>query len=166
MSTKARPWLTGLIGAAAMVTAQAGTVEVSYDPSAAWSDVGETPHDREANLAALAATLRALGPELPGADALLQVRLTDVDLAGTVLPARRGGQPIRVVRGSADWPRIHLQYTLLQGGQTVRSGDEALADLNYTGHDGSRTSDPLVHEKRLLTDWFRNRFAGATVAPQ
>lgn len=143
----------------AALGARAGTIEVSYDPEGVYADVGETPRERERNLAALAASLAALGAQLPAATPTLRVTLLDVDLAGRVRPARSTGQSIRIARGGADWPSIRLRYTLLDGsGQTLRSAEETLSDLNYTWNPGGAAGEPLRHEKRLLTGWFESRF--------
>lgn len=155
-----------LLLAAALAGASAGTVEVTYDPASAWTDAGSTPRERGAHLEALATTLRALAPRLPGADTVLRVQLIDVDLAGTPLPVGPGGQLIRVVRGGADWPRLQLRYTVLDGARELRHGEESLADMNYTWRDGvAAPSDPLLREKRLLTDWFDQRILGGAAAP-
>lgn len=156
--------MIGLLAATGLATAQAGTIEVSHDPATRWSDAGETAREREANLAELAAGLRAQAPRLP-ADQVLRVTLQDVDLAGTVRPGARTGQPLRVLRGGADWPRITLQYVLLQGDRELRRGDEQLADMNYSWRTGV-SSAPLAHEQRLLADWFEQRILHDGSAPQ
>ncbi len=159
---------TAMLAGSAALAAQAGTVEVSYDPAAAYADAGESPREREANLAALADTLKALGARLPGADTVLRVQLIDVDLAGTVRPVG-AGQPLRILRGSADWPQIRLRYTLFEGGSERRRGEESLADMNYSWRNpgyGASPSEPLRHEKRLLSDWFEARFGPASAPAQ
>lgn len=162
MSRYARQTGIGFLCALALAAAQAGTIEVSYDPAAAWADAGETPREREANLDALAGTLRDLGAKLPGAGAVLRVQLLDVDLAGTVRPVGRNGQMLRVMRGGADWPRLRLSWTLRDGDRELRRGEDTLSDMNYSWRDGSAgSSDPLKHEKRLLTGWFESRILGA-----
>ena len=169
MPTIALSACTALLAGSAALAAQAGTVEVSYDPAAAYADAGESPREREANLAALADTLKALGARLPGADAVLRVQLIDVDLAGTVRPVGATGQPLRTLRGSADWPQIRLRYTLVEGGIERRRGEESLADMNYSWRNpgyGASPSEPLRHEKRLLSDWFEARFGSASAPSQ
>lgn len=156
----------GLLCSAALVAAQAGTVEVSYDPAAAWADAGDTPSERTATLESLAAALRALGPRLPGQDAVLRVQLLDVDLAGTVQPVGPRGRMLRVVRGGADWPRLRLSYTLSEGGRELRRGEEQLSDMAYFWNQNpAESSDPLRREKRLLSGWFEQRILGSTAAP-
>src|SRR5690349_11170318 len=93
MNRFARPALAALCCVGAALSAQAGSIEVSYDADAAYSDAGQTAHERAATLATLAATLTALGERLPAATPLLRVTLLDVDRAGTVRPVGRTAQP-------------------------------------------------------------------------
>lgn len=160
MKTFARLGCAALI-CTSLAAAQAGTVEVSYDPAATYTDAGDGPGQREATLAELAAHLKGLGGRLPGDAQVLRVQLLDVDLAGTVRPVGRTGQQQRIVRGGADWPHVRLRYTLLEGERELRSAEETLSDLNYTWRGtayGGSASDPLRYEKRLLSDWFEARF--------
>lgn len=166
MNRIARQAGIGLLCGVTLVAAQAGTVEVAYDPATAWADAGDTPGERTAAVESLAAALRALGPRLPGQDAVLRVQLLDVDLAGTLLPVGPAGKLMRVVRGGADWPRLRLSYTLSEGGRELRRGEEQLSDMAYLWRPNpAEPSDPLLREKRLLTGWFEQRILGAKAAP-
>jgi hypothetical protein len=94
----------------------------------------------------------------------LKVEVLDVDLAGTLRQSPRGAS-VRVLRAGADWPRIHLRYTLESGGKAAASGDEWVADMDYArGVSGFRDSLPLYYEKRMLDAWFKARFGKGTVA--
>lgn len=153
--------------AATIAPAHAGTVEVRLDPAAAWTDAGETAHERDATLESLSTALRALGPHLPGNQQELRVTLRDVDRAGAVRPTAFGRQAVRVVRHGADGPRIHLQYVLLDGGRELRRGDETLSELDYGRRAGRiDAADTLGAEKRLLADWFERRIVAGADAPQ
>lgn len=146
--------------------ARAGTVEVSYDAGKAHSDAGSTPAQRENNLAALAAQLRALGARRLPAGQALQVEIVDLDLTGTLRVSRRPLGELRVVTGRADGPHIELRYTLsAAGGQTLASGRETLYDAALPRLGDARDStggDALRHEKTLLERWFEARL----LAPQ
>jgi hypothetical protein len=85
----------------------------------------------------------------------------DVDLAGE--QELRRGRDVRILRGAADSPRIHLRWTLELGGGTLKSGEEWLGDLGYLMHRGDLASGDgdLPYEKRLLTQWFRTQFEAA-----
>lgn len=139
--------------AASAAAASAGTVEVSFVNPTSYIDAGKTQWDEKANLEALGKHLEALGQRLP-ADQALKIEVLDVDLAGTVKP----GSEVRVVRGRADYPRIHLRYTL-RGAGVQRSGDEWVKDLDYArGPRGVQGSESLYFEKRMLDAWFKARF--------
>lgn len=171
MSRRARTLCLATLAAGAAIAASAATaatIEVSYDPAASFSDAGRTPDERARNLAALAAHLKTLASRLPAGDQVLQVRLLDLDLAGSLRPSARFGGEVRVVRGGADWPRIRLSYTLSEGGQVSTSGEDHLSDLNYAWREpamSSVLSDPLRHEKKLLDDWVTSRFGPAAGSP-
>lgn len=169
MNTTIRLACTALLGASLAAAAQAGTVEVSYDPAASYTDAGDTTGQREATLAELATHLKGLGARLNPDSRVLRVQLLDVDLAGTVRPVGRTGQQLRVANGGADWPRLRLGYVLLDGTRELGRGEDTLADLNYTWRGtayGGSSSDPLRHEKRMLTDWFEARFLSPSSQPQ
>jgi len=143
----------------AAANAAAGSMTVSFADPAGFSDAGGTPRERTANLEVLADHLQSLAERYLPADQSLKVEVLDLKLAGTVYPTPHAGRDLRIVNGGADWPRIRLQYTLEAGGKPLQSGEERLADMNYTwGLAGISSSDPLRYEKRLLDDWFRSRF--------
>ena len=139
-------------------TAMAGTVEVSFVDRQSYSDAGTSRWDEDTNLQVLARYLQNLGQRYLPADQVLKIEVLDVDLAGTVRPSRQGGD-VRVVRGKADFPRLHLKYAIEAGGKVQRTGDEWLSDLTYTGGLSSSYRDqPLYYEKRMIDAWFKARF--------
>ena len=143
----------------AAAAAMAGTVEVSFVTGAVYTDAGSTRWDEDANLKALASHLQGLGQRLLPANQALKVEVLDVDLAGTVHPARHGGGDLRVLRGNTDYPRIQLKYTLETDGAAQRSGTEWITDMDYAhGVPRRRDSEPLYYEKRMLDRWFKDRF--------
>ena len=144
--------------AAAATPATTTAVEVSFVNPPGFSDAGSTVWEREANLRALTEHLQSLGARYLSADQTLKVEVLDVDLAGSMRPSARAGRDLRVVRGGADWPRINLRYTLQGGGQPGLSGEESLADLDYShGFTAQRASRPLHYEEHMLDVWFKTR---------
>lgn len=133
----------------------AGQVEVSFPEKAQFTDAGTTAMDRSRTREALAAHLKQLGARLPDGQTL-KVEITDIDLAGWTRWTSQGD--IRVLRGGADWPRIALRYELLEQGRSLKAGEDELKDLNYLAHAARQDGD-LPYEKRLLADWFGERFA-------
>jgi hypothetical protein len=141
--------------AAAAFSASAGIVNVSFLPADQYWDAGSTLWDSQANLKILATHLQRLGERYLPPDQVLNVEVLQVDLAGFILPSR-----IRIMNGSADWPRLHLRYTLVAPGRSASSGDEWVSDMNYLhGMTSFGDSEALYYEKRMLDRWFKARFA-------
>ncbi len=158
-----RPIVASLLFALAASAAQAGRVEVSFDPQASFTDAGSTPREREQRLTALAEHLKALGRRELGDDRALSIELIDLDLAGTLQLVRRpAGTAVRVLRGGADGPHIELRYKLSDASQVIASGHETLFDAGSArplpAMDRDE-GDPLRQEKRLLDHWFAQRFS-------
>ena len=138
----------------------AGAVDVTFLNADNYFDAGTSKADERANLDVLARHLRQLGHRVLPSGHLLKVEVLDVDLAGTVRPTRRGSD-LRTMRGTGDYPIIHLRYTLQAPGQQLRTGEEQIRDINYTRNavNVRSASDPLYYEKRMLEKWFEQRFA-------
>ena len=83
----------------------------------------------------------------------LEIKITDVDLAGD-FESFRGPQFEHVrVNKSIYPPRIVLDFRVLDaGGQSIRDGHRELGDLNYQLRAVSQREDPLRYEKDLLQD--------------
>ena len=64
-----------------------------------------------------------------------------------------------VVTGQANYPSMHLHW-LLSGPGVASASDEHVTDLNYTrGLHRREEYTSLYYDRRMLTDWFRQRFA-------
>jgi hypothetical protein len=138
-------------------SAFAGTVEVRYIDPDHFSDLANDRSQERDTMEALTRYMQQLGRQLP-ADQVLRVDVLDVALAGAWRETPRGR--IRVARGRADPPKIHVRWTLESGGRVLRSGEDHLTDLDYTHHLTTyRSSTPFYYEKRVLNDWFRRNFA-------
>jgi hypothetical protein len=145
--------------ASAMAQAQA-TVEVVFTPKVRFFDAGDTRRDVERTEATLGSHLQALGQRWLAPGAKLRVEVTEIDLAGRI-PAGRPDAP-RVLTGGADWPRITLSYELTGADGKVERGDASVSDMNYMNHiPKNSAAETLAHEKRMLDEWFRQRFAQA-----
>ncbi len=156
--------LTRTLPAAALAllaSAAWADVSVSYVKPDDYTDVPRNAVDRERVLKDFSDYFATLNPKLP-AGQTLKIEVLDIDLAGRMWPRRHGGEDIRVLNGGADWPRMHLRYTLEQDGQTLRSGDEQLSNMNYLqGVSRYSDSDTLRYEKPMLDDWFKRTIAPA-----
>lgn len=139
----------------------AGQAEVRFVEPEHFSDIGRSRPDRERALASLSAHLKDLARQLPPGQSL-KVEVLDVDLAGEL--ELRSGREIRVLRGATDMPHIRLRWSLEQAGSTLRKGEDRLTDLGYLMNRAgvaAASDGDLPHEKRLLTQWFREQVAAA-----
>jgi len=159
-----RTLLAFVITLASTAALAAGQVEVSFKPADQLSDVGRGL-DRERNVKALADHFKSLAARLPDGQRLT-VEVLDVDMAGELRPMRRGDE-LRVMKGGADWPKLELKWSLTAGGQTVKSGQDRLADMAYLSHTlrGGETS-PVAYEARLIDRWFEASVLGAKADPR
>ena len=149
--------LSALLLAALAGGASAGTVNVSYLAPAEYTSLGSMSWDE--SMQRLGAHLQKLGNRLLPVDQVLTIEVLQLDLAGTV----RGSQ-VRVLTGGADWPRMVVRYTLQAPGRPAITGEERVADMNYLrgGMTAYGDSEPLFYEKRMLSRWFRERFAATS----
>ena len=95
----------------------------------------------------------------------LEVRVTDIDLAGDFEPWR-GPQfdGVRMVRDIYP-PRIKLQFTVTDAGNaTVSSGQRDITDLAFQMRMAWPADDPLRYEKDILRDWFKSEFRSLNAA--
>ena len=141
-------------------TAWAGALDVTFVNADNYFDAGTSKSDERANLDAIARHLQQLAHRVLPAGHVLKVEVLDVDLAGTVKPTRRGTD-LRTMRGTGDFPAIHVRYALQAPGQQLRTGEERIRDISYTRNavNVRSASDPLYYEKRMLEKWFEERFA-------
>jgi len=159
--------MTKSLLAAVLALSAAGAwaqTEVSYVKPDEFSDVPFNARDREQLLKDLSAHFAHMAKQLPPGQSL-KVEVLDVDLAGRTYPRRSGPDEIRVMRGGADWPTMHLRYSLEQDGKVLRSGDDHLSNMAYQDRINRYSSgDPLRYEKQMMDDWFQKEFLSTTVA--
>ncbi len=146
-----------LVCCAATSTAwAAGQVHVQFVDPQHYADIGVGSVDRQRNLDLLAAHMREWAPLLPDGQRLT-IDVLDVDLAGDtrVLWAH---PHIRVLRGRADWPQMHLRWTLSDAKGTLRSGDSSINDMSYlTGSATVADQGALSFDLRMLDRWLRHQ---------
>ena len=142
--------------AALCLTLSAGALAaatVSYLNPDKMSDVPRDRSDRVTMEADLLEHFNTLAARLPaGQD--LKIEIVDIDLAGEVFP-RVAIRDVRVFKGRADWPRIHLRYRVEQDGKVLKEGERQLSDSSYMSGSNRYSSDLFRYEKQLLDDWFR-----------
>jgi len=136
-----------------------GRAEVRYVAPEQFTDAGFGAFELERTQHVLTQHFERLARALPDGQ-VLKVEITDVDLAGEVdafSPHR-----LRVMGLLPDAPRLALRYELQQGDQVLARGEDRLSDLSYLDRRaGLRPSEPLPYERRMLADWFGQRFTVA-----
>ncbi|MBT0585318.1 DUF3016 domain-containing protein [Alteromonas oceanisediminis] len=95
---------------------------------------------------------------------MLEVTVTDVDLAGQVWPSSfvglgSGAEDVRIIK-DIDIPRMSFSYQLKENGLVIKESDVDLKDMGFL-HTSLRGSDSetLRYEKRMLDDWFKKEFS-------
>lgn len=134
-------------------------VSVSYVKPEEFRDMPFSDTERQRTLAYFTEHFNALGKGLPAGEEL-KIEVLDIDLAGRTVPSRMGiTDDLRIMKGTADWPTMHLRYTLEADGKVIASGDEHLADMDYLSHFNRYSSgEPIRYEKQMLDDWFKKTF--------
>ena len=157
MSTMSKSLLAAALSLLACGAAWAD-ISVSYVKPEEFSDVPWSQRDREQLMKDLTAHFNKIGQKLP-AGQLLKIEVLDVDLAGRTYPRHFSPDDIRILRGGADWPQMHLHFTLEQDGKVLRSGDAQLSNMMYQERLNRYSSgDALRYEKQMMDDWFEQEF--------
>ena len=113
----------------------------------------------DAILDAIAKFMQEMGEEILPPDMNLDIRVTDIDLAGNFEPWR-GPQSDQVrITNQLYPPRIVLEFRVIgPRGQVIQSGKRELTDLDYQRRTFYPMDDYLRYEKDLLRHWFREEF--------
>ena len=81
----------------------------------------------------------------------LRINLLDIDLAGEARPMAGMARDLGERKGRADWPQMHLRYTLSDGGQVIASGHKQWSDTAHRSHAVRPGSgEALPHQPALL----------------
>jgi hypothetical protein len=165
LRTVHRFWKTTSAGAAASValslglgwlpTAQAaGNIELRFTQPERYTDAGVDTVERQRNLALLAQHIQGWSAQLPDGHQL-KLEVEDVDLAGEQR-LNLWHPELRILRGTVDWPRMTLRWSLTTGGRELQGGEARLSDKGYLMFSARlRQGEPLSHERRMLDDWLQ-----------
>jgi hypothetical protein len=138
-------------------------VQVSFTAPETYLDAGLLRRDgeraREVTLRTIREQLVRLGERYLAPSQTLEIEVLDIDLAGEI-EWWHGPYDIRFLRSST-WPKIRLRYALKDNGETIRSGEETVADPSYQMNliAATRSGEVMPYEKEMLARWFRSRFA-------
>jgi Protein of unknown function (DUF3016) len=154
----------GFVSAAAimfMALPLHAAVTVSYGDPDRFTDAGDSNNDPRQIMLTLERHLKELGDRYLPPQSNLKIEVLDLDRAGR--PRMNLPTEIRIVSGKTDMPCIELNYTLEADNKVAQSRHERVCDPNYLRSMDPKYSehDPLVYEKRMLEQWFRERFAKA-----
>ena len=90
---------------------------------------------------------------------LLEINVTDLDLAGDVNGMYSSlGREIRVIK-ELYWPRMSFSYILKNGkNEIVASAKEDIKDMNFMSPVGMHSSgSSFDYEEKMLNDWFKTQ---------
>jgi hypothetical protein len=110
-------------------------------------------------LDAIANFMQEMGDETIPRDMNLDIKVTDIDLAGNFEPWHGlQSDQVRITNGLYP-PRIAIEFRVIgPSGQVVRSGKRDLTDLDYQRRTFYPMDDYLRYEKDLLRHWFHEEF--------
>jgi hypothetical protein len=156
----------GMLGAAAAQAEpeSAARISVVFVKPETFTDAGYSKIDRSSRAILLQLQrfiLDAGARELPES-LRLEVKITDIDLAGD-FELFRGPQFDHVrVHKNIHPPRIALEFRILDAEQTVKEGKRELTDFDYQLRVVYPREDPLRYEKDILRDWLRDELGVLT----
>ncbi len=154
-----------MAGSAAAPAVEAAETRVSFASPEGFTDIDTEGSSLtvRATLDRIRQVLADLGRRLP-ADQVLDIEVTDVDLAGLVLPSRQGMSSQRVLTDNTR-PAIRLAYRLSRGGRVLATGRENVTDPTYLQNGTTHiSSDTLRYETAMLARWFDSRFGRFAVS--
>ncbi|MDI1337286.1 MAG: DUF3016 domain-containing protein [Lacunisphaera sp.] len=157
-------------GLAAVCAAQAADaakpaaqVKVTFVTPDKFTDIKDgfmdSERDHEYLLGELKAQMVTLAAKYLGAGQSLEIKVTDVDLAGDFEPWRGiDFDHVRIVKDIYP-PRMNLEFRLLDANGTVVSeGKRRLQNLGFLMTLGMPPNDPLRYDKEMIRDWMRQEF--------
>ena len=145
----------------AALPAAAAEADIAFIHPEKFADVGRDARhsDRDDYLEQLRRHLADRVARWLPAGETLEIRITDVDMAGDFEPWTGSRDDIRIFR-PIDSPRVNLSFRLIAADGTVRQqGERRLVDSSYLSGGYVRSSDdPLRFEKSLLDRWLSREF--------
>jgi hypothetical protein len=149
--------VTGALAAASEPETPARVSVVFVKPEG-FTDAGYSKTERSspAILLQLQRFIAATGARYLPESMRLEVKITDIDLAGD-FELFRGPQFDHVrVNKSIYPPRIAFEFRVVDAGdRTIKEGQRQLTDLDYQLRVDYPREDPLRYEKEILRDWLR-----------
>ena len=148
---------------AADSTKPASPVTVTFVAPEKFTDAGDdalsSDGGRDHVLDALKSHIESLARDYVGAGLHLEIKVTDIDLAGGFEPWRGiEYDHIRIMKEIYP-PRMDLEFRLVGAdGKVVSEGKRHLQDLAYLMTVAQSTNDPLRYDKDMIRSWMRQEF--------
>lgn len=146
------------------MTTWAADVKIEWTDPEKYRDIrgGDENQNRfqERVIKALTEHFENAAAETLPAEQTLDLKITDVDLAGDVdYFFFRFSRSVRVMR-DVHFPSIEFNYVLKdENGNILKSGEENIKDMGYLFSGKFHLNDPpFDYEKRMIDDWFRKNF--------
>ena len=146
-----------------------GKATVVFDHPENFTDVKDaykpTDKGREAILDQIKQFVEGKAAPLLPPGQTLEVKFTDIDLAGDFEP-QRGPEfmDVRIVK-EIYAPRFDLEFKLTGAdGKVISEGKRKLRDLNFMSRLTLPSSEPLRFEKDILKDWLRGEIKSPKAA--
>ena len=154
---------------------QATTVNVTWEDPDSYRDIDPVNQARGSFRKTLFRNFESYFNELAEAlpnDAVWDITVTDLDLAGQVWPASfvgfsTAGGDVRLIK-RVDIPRISFSYTLKDAsGTVIKSADVSIKDMGFMDGLTRRNSwDSYRYEKHMLADWFEEELSEKQLSRQ
>lgn len=161
----------GLVSVGAAVAARtdkpAANIEVTFVAPEKFTDVKDGFSDaeraREAILDELKDHLVTQGARFVASNQRLEIKVTDIDLAGDFEPWRSPQmQDVRIMKEIYP-PRATLEFRLIGAdGKVISEGKRELRDMSYLMTASLPNSDRLRYDKEMLGNWLRREFKRAS----
>jgi hypothetical protein len=142
-------------------------VDVTFVSPEKFTDVKDTymesERGRDGLLDELKTHLVTQGARYLAPNQRLEIKVTEVDLAGDFEPWRGiNFQDVRIVKDIYP-PRAKLKFRLVGAdGKVISEGKRELSELGFMMSSPSPTSDPLRYDKEMLSNWLRREFKRAS----
>lgn len=154
-----------LLPLSALSAAHSAELNIEFKEPERFSDIEPARENRtrfrERTLAGFEEIFAQVASRLPE-DQVLNVTVTDIDLAGYVepIPSSGGLEPLRIVRHGHE-PVLRFEYSLVAAdGEVLQEGEERLRGRTTTDtiRRHSTSTDNLGHEREMVERWFRENF--------
>jgi hypothetical protein len=154
-----RHYLFSLLTTALIAVPASATTTVTFIKPTEFTDIGFYNQESSAAMSALEQHFKTLSQQYLAPNQNLKIEVLDIDLAGRIEYGSRRFYDKRILRGTADWPRIRFHYVLEADGNEVVNSQADIADMAYLSRISTHYSNmSYPYEMRMIDDWFKTTF--------